>query len=650
MYTASIMKNKLQVMTLCLAFLVCILPLNTQAEINAPMPGKKPANFAFPLPAKKPVFSNKKPKAEVSVSYGIPVPDIKPNIQVSTKTQSSDPIDPISKQQAEIYNRIFAYQANGDIDKADNELRNIIDERLLGHVLFQRYMHPTAYKTSFEELKYWLDMYADHPGADKIYKLALSRKPDNFSAKINEPEKFRSLRRFREPTVEKAKYYKSTIKRNPAQKQEYKSLQRAIRKHIRAGAPSYALKSLNTSSVRKFIDDVEEDRLKASIAASYFYAKEDLKALNLAREVVERSGPKAPFASWIGGLASWKLEKYDQASEFFAVAVESEYASGWERSANAFWAARSNMRTGNVKNVSHWLHQAYEHPHTFYGLLAGRALGYDHEFNWDMPAFTRKYFQILNQDPKGRRAIALVAAGQPHLAEIELSYIEADQKPELYKALLSYATFADLPALSYRLGGVLPKNGDLYNTALYPKSPWKPSNGFQVDPALIHAIMRQESRFNPLAENQYSGAAGLMQLMPATASYIAGKNFKGSARHQLKNPQINLDIGQKYLQYLLKNSLVDGDIIKLLVAYNAGPGNLQKWTRKIGKDVDPLIFVEMIPVKETRDYVEHVLSNYWIYRLRDDKNTNTLDILAQGKWPSYLELQKVREYDIAIRD
>lgn len=631
---------------------MCILPLNTQAEMNIPRPDKKPELSDYPLPEKKPLYTQASERTAVSVSHDIPLPQMKPVAAPTEKKKAAiNPIDPISKQQAEIYNRIFAYQANGDIENADKELKHIYDERLLGHVLYQRYMHPTAYKTSFEELKYWLDMYADHPGADKIFRLASSRKPNGFSGTLNKPAEFSALRIVREPTVKKARYYKSSVKRDPVQRQEVKQLKSAIEKHLRSGSPTYASKVLSSHNARKFLDSVEIDRMRGKIAAGYFYAGENIKALNLATKAAEKSGHKAPFAAWMAGLANWKLEKFEKAAFFFTIAATSDYASGWEKSASAFWAARANMRAGNVQEVSKWLNISYEHPHTFYGLLAGRALGHDHNFNWKMPPFTRKYFKILNSDPKGRRAMALVAAGQPHIAEIELSHIDAEDKPGLYSALLSYTGFADLPALGYRLGGVMSENagqGELFNAALYPNSPWKPTNGFKIDPSLIHAIMRQESRFNPLAENSYSGATGLMQLMPSTASYIAGKDLSGVARHQLKNPQVNLDIGQKYLKYLLQNPQVNGDVIKLLVAYNAGPGNLQKWIRRIGEDTDPLMFIEMIPVKETRDYVEHVLSNYWIYRLRENQDTQTLDILAQGQWPSYLELQKLEEYDIAV--
>lgn len=610
--------------------------LHTQAEISTPVPSVKPDYTehygGFPLPDKKPVI-----KVGVQTTNSV----IKP--------QKSDPLDPISKGQAEIYERIFAFQSQGQMMKADKEIRNLHDERLLGHVLYQRYMHPTAYKTSFEELKYWLDLYADHPGADRIYKMALARKPADFTAEINEPVKLGGIGIVREPTVDRAKRYKSdTVKRNAAQRKDVRELQSAMYKNIRKGAPTNALKVLNTYSGARYLDKHEKNILKSQIVAGYFYAGKREKAYAIAKKIIQESGEKAPRAAWIAGLVSWKRGDYEKAAQYFAISAGSEYSSGWASAASAFWAARSNMRAGNVKDVSKWLHVAYSHPRTFYGLLAARALGKDYQFNWKIPTFTRDYFKLLNGTPQGRRALALVSAGQNHLAEVELSRIDIDKDEKLYTALLAYADFASLPSLAYKVGSYLSDAGrnSFYDTALYPIGPWEPTSGYQIDPALIHAIMRQESRFNPHAGNA-SGATGLMQLMPATASYITGKDYKGAGRHKLLSPQVNLDIGQLYIKRLVNNRLVGGDIIKLLVAYNAGPGNLLKWKREIGEDVDPLLFIEMIPVAETRGYVEHVLSNYWIYRLRDSKRTESLDVLAQGQWPSYLELRASEEYKIA---
>jgi soluble lytic murein transglycosylase-like protein len=77
----------------------------------------------------------------------------------------------------------------------------------------------------------------------------------------------------------------------------------------------------------------------------------------------------------------------------------------------------------------------------------------------------------------------------------------------------------------------------------------------------------------------------------------------------------------------------DGDLIKLLVSYNGGPGNLQKWFREVDHKNDPLLFIESLPARETRGYVERVVANYWIYQDRLGEKKTTLDQLARGEWP-----------------
>ena len=96
------------------------------------------------------------------------------------------------------------------------------------------------------------------------------------------------------------------------------------------------------------------------------------------------------------------------------------------------------------------------------------------------------------------------------------------------------------------------------------------------------------------------------------------------------DPEVNLALGQRYLSELLKSSRVDNNLLSLLIAYNAGPGNLNKWKRQWGSVKDPLLFIELLPSGETRRYVEHVLSNYWIYRMRDKQETPTLDAVVAG--------------------
>ena len=71
------------------------------------------------------------------------------------------------------------------------------------------------------------------------------------------------------------------------------------------------------------------------------------------------------------------------------------------------------------------------------------------------------------------------------------------------------------------------------------------------------------------------------------------------------------------------------------MAYNAGPGKLARWEKTVNYDNDPLLFIESIPVAETRIFVERVLTNYWIYRLKYHQNTDSLEDVASGTWPVY---------------
>ncbi|GJL86007.1 MAG: lytic transglycosylase [Micavibrio sp.] len=559
-----------------------------------------------------------------------------PPIPKSKPMPSADMI--LSDDNAEIYERIFVYQERGDMEAADGDLERLEDFRLRGHVLYQRYMHPTAYKTSYEELRNWLDLYADYPGAENIYKMALKRQPQGFEGDLNKPQALEKMVPVRAVTVSRGKKYTSSRQRTTEQKRRIAELAQLIRHDVRKGNLQQAVRDLETHSATAWLDPVERDLLKADIAAGYFYAGENDKAYDLASKAVRRSGVHVPRAGWLAGLAAWRRGDYDQAARHFEVTGRSPYASGWIAASGAYWAARAHMRTGNVRAVSTWLKRASEHPHTFYGLIATRALGRDFDFNWKIPTYTKDNHDLLMKTPSGARAIMLVAAGQARLAETELVRLNTKDNTKLRKALLAYAGYAGLPGLAMRLGHSMEMaDGGVYHAALYPTGPWKPKEGYKVDPALIHAIMRQESRFDPNAKSR-SGAKGLMQVMPKTASHVAGQyNLKTEYREQaaLDNPQMNLEIGQRYLEDLLTHNNVGGDLFSLLIAYNAGPGNLAKWKRALPEVDDPLLFVESIPSSETRNYIERVLANYWMYRLREDLPTPTLNAVAAGRNAQY---------------
>jgi soluble lytic murein transglycosylase-like protein len=155
----------------------------------------------------------------------------------------------------------------------------------------------------------------------------------------------------------------------------------------------------------------------------------------------------------------------------------------------------------------------------------------------------------------------------------------------------------------------------------------EPKDGFTMDRALVYAIVRQESAFNPMAVSPV-GAMGLMQLMPTSAALATGDKTYVRRPRTLFNPAVNLRVGQDYLAYLMDRG-VGADLLKMVAAYNAGPGAVLNTVNKVG-DEDPLLMIECLPALETRNYVEKVMTSYWTYKRIFGEETKTLDAIAGG--------------------
>lgn len=349
------------------------------------------------------------------------------------------------------------------------------------------------------------------------------------------------------------------------------------------------------------------------------------------------SSREPTFFNWRAGLEAWRSGKMATAASHFERVATRKGGDAWSRAAGAFWAARSHLKAHHPEEVTEWLKEGAKYPRTFYGQLSRRALGMDTGLQWDVAPVEKTAARQILETRAGARALALIQIGENDLAEKEMhQLLQGKGGKELGPAILAVAQAANLPSLSLRLGVQYEnRSGQTLDPAIYPLPTWEPQNGFLIDPALLFALMRQESAFNPEAKSQ-AGASGLMQLMPATAAAMDEVgDLLGSKKRALMDPETNLTLAQRYVRELLGLKLIKGDLLKFLVAYNAGPGNMQKWRGLTGDDQDPLLFVESIPVSETRHYVERVLTYYWIYQERLGQPTTSLDALASGAWPTY---------------
>jgi soluble lytic murein transglycosylase len=156
-----------------------------------------------------------------------------------------------------------------------------------------------------------------------------------------------------------------------------------------------------------------------------------------------------------------------------------------------------------------------------------------------------------------------------------------------------------------------------HNDILHPAA-----QGLGLDQAWVYGLIRQESRFISDAQSGV-GAAGLMQVMPSTAKWVAGKIGMDEYGHgMLSDIRTNILLGTNYLNMVLNNA--EGSQVLATAAYNAGPGRTRTWRGLLTAPMEGAVFVETIPFEETRNYVRNVMSNATNYAALFEKRPQSL--------------------------
>ena len=534
------------------------------------------------------------------------------------------------------YRRIFKLQETGKWTESAKIIKTLKDQILLGHVRAHKYLHPTKYRSRYPELLLWLQENNDHPQAFRLYKLAIKRKIVGWKSPPR-PRGRMLVGNGPTPAGLGPSIYKSPRKRSPETKRAVSALKRQIRRLIGKGWPTGAHRKLKTADARQLLDLVEIAIARAEIAHGYFVFGKDTLALELAENSMAESPAAIPVAAWTGGLAAWRLGLIDRAGGHFEVLAAWLEAGPAARAAGAFWASRAHLAARRPSEATKWLAQAATVPGTFYGLLARRALGVDMPLDWSLPRLNKKNIDELLTIPGMRRGFALLQLGMKSQAAWEFRRQFLTLPDQLRPMVMTIAANYGLPGLSMRAAGVLKVEGHRsYYGALFPIPDWALPDDLKIDPSLLYAIARQESHFDPDAKSR-RGARGLMQLMPRTAAFVGeDRSLRSRAgRKALFDPAVNIALGGRYVRHLMEDKGVRTDLFKMLAAYNAGPGTLRKWEREVNYKDDPLFFIEAIPSRETRNFIEDVLRNLWMYRLQRGEPVPSLDRVASGSWPRY---------------
>lgn len=284
----------------------------------------------------------------------------------------------------------------------------------------------------------------------------------------------------------------------------------------------------------------------------------------------------------------------------------------------SYWLGRARMELGDTEGAKAAWHAAAKFGSVYYGQLARSALGQKSFELRDMPA-TEPVEAAFEQRELVRAVRLLADNGHTEMAIPLLgNFAEGltDGGELVLTARLAQALGAHNVAIS--IADAAEKRGvpmDLFN---FPKDGLPATKLASIDHAAVYAITRQESRFQIDAISS-SGARGLMQLMPATAKETAGKLGVAYSKAKLTtDAEYNALLGSTYLKAQLER--FDGSLLLAAAAYNAGGGNANKWIKAYGdprsEAIDPVVWVELIPVQETRTYVKRVLGNYLVYRAR----------------------------------
>lgn len=318
---------------------------------------------------------------------------------------------------------------------------------------------------------------------------------------------------------------------------------------------------------------------------------------------------------WLGGTkALWDLGDGNAAAPLF-YRYGTAARTPPTRSKGFYWAGAAAARAGNMAEANRYWEMAAEYADRFYGMLAVEKLGRSLPSYAGQPtAQPTPEQRAAFQNAPLTRAVREVSRGAPWSTGIQFYRAIADQaETEAEHVLVAeLAQETGRRDLAVNLFDAAAADGHKNFTAIgFPTLQTPPG----VNWTNVHAIARQESQF---AQNaiSHAGASGLMQLMPGTAREQAGKLGMNYMQADLiQSPSYNIRLGDSYFTRML--NYYGGAYPLAVAAYNAGPGNVNKWLRANGDPrnggISYVDWIERIPIYETKNYVGRVIENAVVY-------------------------------------
>ena len=396
---------------------------------------------------------------------------------------------PLSAADIKLYSQAYEAAEKGDFTVMDERLAKVSDPTLAGDLDYARLMHP-RHSATYAELTTWLKEHGDEAGADRIHALAVRRKPSGVA-------------------TPRAPLFVAAL--------------------AAADKPTASPKAAAAKGKGRKVNS-------AQAARDAYYSGDVRRALTLATAAGER---------WIAGLAAFRLARPADAFGYFRAVADNPSEDPWLRSAAAFWAARSGGVAG-VPDATDYLRVAAQAPHTFYGMIAERQLalqgtavaaGLQPALNLGSDPIadliTRASLRTpvaaaatppLPTDARAHRAEALFQLGHKDEARAEakigMALAKTESARERWQALAdAFSPPAAKPATFARASATQSLIPPLKTSPVsLPAPDLTPLGGFTIDKAMVYALVRQESAFNPLAQSGAAVGGRLVRLGGAGAA------------------------------------------------------------------------------------------------------------------------------------
>jgi soluble lytic murein transglycosylase len=319
-------------------------------------------------------------------------------------------------------------------------------------------------------------------------------------------------------------------------------------------------------------------------------------------------------------LAGWvalrHLKRTAEAQKHFQTLFDG-VGTDISKSRAAYWLGRTHEAAGHKTEANDWYGRAAAFGQTFYGQLAARKLpGTSAKLPTDPVA------SAADQQTLGSRELVAMARYLGQAGDFERTRPFLLRLARLVSAPGETALLAQLavelkrPDVALTVARRAAENGVALFDAAFPVVDLGATGS--IERALALSVSRQESSFNAAAVSP-SGALGLMQLLPGTARDVAGRLGVPFLQDKLtRDPAYNVQLGSQYLAEMLQR--FGGSYELALAAYNAGPNRVARWLESIGDPrngkIDMVDWIEMIPFRETRNYVQRIMEGVAVYRDR----------------------------------